>query len=100
MNFNGAPNFAKSGMQLGSNMMIIQLVDISPSEYGDKFGGITPKTKVVGSGTAYLLRDGSVTEVTWNRETPNHPHLGFFPMAKLHISLLAKFGYFSPIGSQ
>lgn len=73
LNFNGAPNFAKSGMQLGSNMMIIQLVDISPSEYGDKFGGITPKTKVVGSGTAYLLRDGSVTEVTWNRESAESP---------------------------
>jgi hypothetical protein len=54
-------------------MMIIQLVDISPSEYGDKFGGITPKTKVVGSGTAYLLRDGSVTEVTWNRESAESP---------------------------
>lgn len=69
LNFNGAPKFAKSGEQLGSNMMIVQTVEIFPSEYGDKFGGITPKSNVVGSGTAYLLRDGSITEVTWMRES-------------------------------
>jgi hypothetical protein len=73
LNFGGAPNLDKSGSQLGSNMMIIQLVEITPSEYGDKFGGITPKSKVVGSGKAYLLRDGSLTEVTWSRESAESP---------------------------
>jgi len=32
------PNFAKSGQQLGSPMMVIQIATIKPSEYGDKFG--------------------------------------------------------------
>jgi hypothetical protein len=79
LNFNGTPNLAKSGEQLGSNMMIIQLVEITPSEYGDKFGGITPKSNVVGSGTAYLLRDGSITEVTWMRESAESPTTWVLP---------------------
>ena len=69
LEFNGAPNLAKSGMRLGSNSMVIQLVSIKPSEYGDKFGGITPKTQVVGTGRALLLRDGTVTQVNWSRES-------------------------------
>lgn len=79
LNFNGAPNFAKSGEQLGSNMMIVQTVEIFPSEYGDKFGGITPKSNVVGSGTAYLLRDGSITEVTWMRASAESPTTWVLP---------------------
>lgn len=67
------PNFAASGKQLGSPMMVIQMVDIKPSEYGDKFGGVTPKTTVTGTGAAYLLRNGSMTRVQWNRETADSP---------------------------
>lgn len=63
------PNFAKSGQQLGSPMMVIQIATIKPSEYGDKFGGVTPKTNVTGSGYGYLLRNGSVTKVSWERPT-------------------------------
>ena len=66
-------NLAASGEQLGSPMMVIQIVNISPSEYGDKFGGVTPKTTVTGTGTAYLLRNGSVTKATWERVTPDAP---------------------------
>ncbi len=54
-------------------MMVIQFVEITPSEYGDKFGGVTPKSKVVGSGKALLLRDGTMTEVSWSREDAESP---------------------------
>jgi hypothetical protein len=67
------PNFAASGEQLGSPMMVIQIATISPSEYGDKFGGVTPKTTVTGTGTGYLLRNGSVTKAIWERATPEAP---------------------------
>ncbi len=73
LNFNGAPNLAKSGLRLGSNNLIIQLAEIKPSEYGDKFGGITPKTNVIGAGKAFLLRDGTITSVNWNRESATSP---------------------------
>lgn len=67
------PNIAASGVQLGSPMMIIQMVSIKPSEYGDKFGGITPKSTVTGTGVGYLLRNGTMTKVQWSRENPEAP---------------------------
>ncbi len=73
LNFNGAPNLSKSGLRLGSNNLIIQLAEIKPSEYGDKFGGITPKTNVIGAGKAFLLRDGTITSMNWNRESVTSP---------------------------
>lgn len=66
-------NLAFSGVQLGSPMMVIQMVTIKPSEYGDKFGGITPKTTVVGEGDAYLLRNGTMTQVRWKRASAESP---------------------------
>jgi hypothetical protein len=66
---NNKDNFSTSGAILGSPMMVIQKVEITPSQFGDKFGGITPKSKVIGSGTGYLLRNGSVIEVNWSRES-------------------------------
>jgi hypothetical protein len=66
-------NLAASGEQLGSPMMVIQIATIRPSEYGDKFGGVTPKTTVTGTGTGYLLRNGSVTKAIWERATPEAP---------------------------
>jgi hypothetical protein len=68
-----SPNLATSGSQLGSPMMVIQIASISPSEYGDKFGGVTPKTTVTGTGTGYLLRNGSFTKALWERLTPEAP---------------------------
>ena len=64
---NGNPDLNTAGEFLGSNNLVIQLVEIHPSEFGDKFGGVTPKTTVIGSGTGYLLRDGTMTKVLWNR---------------------------------
>ena len=66
--FNGEPNMAASGSQLTADTAIIQLVSITPSMYGDKFGGITPFSKTTGSGKAIMLRDGFSYELTWKRE--------------------------------
>jgi hypothetical protein len=73
LDFDGKPNFGSEGKQLGSNMMIIQIINIHPSQYGDKFGGVTPKNEVVGNGRAFLLRDGTATEVRWSRPTADSP---------------------------
>ena len=70
---NGRENIASSGMQLGSPMMVIQMVKISPSEYGDKFGGVTPKSEVIGSGHGYLLRNQRVVKALWNRASLSEP---------------------------
>ena len=64
---NGVANISASGTQHGPTTFVIQLVEILPSEYGDKFGGVTPFSKTVGSGTGYVLRDGKYFSATWSR---------------------------------
>jgi hypothetical protein len=64
---NGIPNMSSSGIQHGPTTFLIQLVEIVPSEYGDKLGGVTPLSKTVGSGTGFVLRDGKYFPATWSR---------------------------------
>ena len=64
---NGVANMSASGTQHGPTTLVIQLVEILPSEYGDKLGGVTPFSKTVGSGTGYVLRDGKYFSATWTR---------------------------------
>lgn len=67
LSHNGRLNVAESGVVLGATTLVIQIVKISPSEYGDKFGGVTPLSETIGSGVAYVLRDGELFATTWNR---------------------------------
>lgn len=64
---NSNPNLAQSGLHLGPTTLIIQMVTISDSIYKDKLGGVTPFSQTVGSGKAYILRDGLRFVATWNR---------------------------------
>lgn len=79
LNFDGKPNFSVTGERLGSKMLVVQIVKIAPSEYGDKFGGITPKSTVTGEGKAFLLRNGAITEALWRRETAESGTLWTLP---------------------
>ena len=67
LSHNGKLNVADSGVVLGPTTLVIQMVKISPSEYGDKFGGVTPLSETIGTGKAYVLRDGELFATTWNR---------------------------------
>jgi hypothetical protein len=71
LSHNNKLNLADSGVVLGPTTLVIQMVEISPSEYGDKFGGVTPLSKTVGTGRAYILRDGQMFATTWNRAFPD-----------------------------
>ena len=67
LSHNGTADLDSDGKQLGSPTLVIQNLTISPSIYGDKFGGITPLSESVGTGSGYLLRDGEIFPVKWNR---------------------------------
>ncbi len=67
LNVNSAPDLSDLGKNLGPTTLVIQIVSITPSEYGDKFGGNTPFSQTVGTGKGYVLRDSTVIEGTWNR---------------------------------
>lgn len=64
---NGVPNMSAAGTQHGPTTFVIQDVEILPSEYGDKFGGVTPYSKTIGTGTGFVLRDGQYFAATWSR---------------------------------
>jgi hypothetical protein len=73
LSVNSVPDLSDTGMNLGPTTLVIQLVSITPSEYGDKFGGNTPFSETVGSGKGYVLRDSTVIAGTWNRADPLSP---------------------------
>lgn len=50
--------------------VVIQFVEQGVSRFGDRFGGKTPLVKVVGDGTAVILRNGMRHDATWSRPTP------------------------------
>lgn len=63
----GNPDLASDGKQLGPTTLVIQLVSITPSQYHDKFGGVTPFSATVGQGDGYVLRNGYAYPAKWNR---------------------------------
>lgn len=67
LDYDGSPDMDSDGKQLGASTLVIQKVTITPSEYHDKVGGVTPFSNTVGSGTGFLLRDGRVIPIYWNR---------------------------------
>jgi len=69
LTFNGKPNLDSNGRQLGSPNFVIQKVLITDSIYHDKVGGVTPFSNTVGSGSGYLLRDGKIVAINWQRPT-------------------------------
>jgi hypothetical protein len=61
------PNLSAAGLAHSPSTILIQMVKIVPSIYGDKFGGVTPHSLTIGSGTGYLLRDGEYFPARWSR---------------------------------
>ncbi len=63
----GVANLSAAGPAHHPTTILIQKVKIVPSIYGDKFGGVTPHSLTIGSGTGYLLRDGEYFVANWSR---------------------------------
>ncbi len=67
LQFNNMSDLSEAGKVLGPTTLVIQLTSITPSIYGDKFGGNTPLSRSIGTGTGYVLRDGKSYTATWSR---------------------------------
>ncbi len=67
LTYNSNSDLAESGVNLGPTTLVIQMVSITPSEYHDKFGGVTPFSQTVGTGTGFILRNGKSYEALWSR---------------------------------
>ena len=79
LSHNNAINYADSGLVLGPTTLVIQMVSITPSEYKDKVGGVTPYSQTVGTGKAYVLRNGQRFVTTWSRPSPEAGTTYSFP---------------------
>ena len=56
----------EGGIQHASTV-VLQYVRQTDSGFGDRYGGKTPKLDTVGTGKAWVLRDGRAYYVTWSR---------------------------------
>lgn len=63
----GRPALSTEGPQLGGTTVVVQSVDVYASEFGDRYGGVTPMSETVGHGKALVLRNGRAYRVTWSR---------------------------------
>ena len=70
---NGTSDIAESGKVLGPTTLVIQMVSITPSEYHDQFGGVTPFSQTIGNGSGFILRDGKSYGALWSRTSPEGP---------------------------
>ncbi|GGO84390.1 hypothetical protein GCM10012280_15760 [Wenjunlia tyrosinilytica] len=55
------------GGRLGAATVVVQYVKVRPSRFHDRWGAVSPYTESVGSGTAFVLRDGKGYDVRWKR---------------------------------
>ena len=56
-----------SGAPIVASTFVVQVVSITDSKYGDKFGGITPLVTTIGQGPVFVFRDGRAITGTWSR---------------------------------
>jgi hypothetical protein len=68
--FDGAESRATEGGPQRAATVVMQSVQQRDSGFGDRYGGVTPQIKSVGSGKALVFRSGKVWEVTWERTDP------------------------------
>ncbi|WP_308416821.1 DUF3048 domain-containing protein [Streptomyces sp. AJS327] len=64
--FDGKPATSTDGERLGGKTVVIQKVDMPPSDFQDPTN-TTPYIETVGKGEATVLRDGEAFETTWER---------------------------------
>lgn len=64
-----AAHVLEDGMQVGAATVIVQVVEVVPGTIVDAAGNPSPEVTLVGTGKAYLFRDGRVIVGTWVRDS-------------------------------
>jgi hypothetical protein len=63
------PHVSSDGTQFSAKNVIVQLVQIKMTDLTDAAGARSPRAISVGSGKAYVFRDGKVIKGTWERDS-------------------------------
>lgn len=64
-----AAHVLEDGMQVGAATVIVQVVEVVPGTIVDAAGNPSPEVTLVGTGKAYVFRDGRVIVGTWVRDS-------------------------------
>jgi Protein of unknown function (DUF3048) N-terminal domain/Protein of unknown function (DUF3048) C-terminal domain len=68
LRFHGTePHTLSDGTQVSATNVIIQMVKITTTDVTDANGVASPEAHTIGSGKAYVLRNGKMIEGTWQR---------------------------------
>jgi hypothetical protein len=63
------PHTMEDGEQVSTTNIVVMEVELRDTGVLDPAGNPSPEVVVIGTGTAYVLRDGRVIEGTWDRRT-------------------------------
>lgn len=63
------PHTVEDGTQVTASNIVVQQVELVDTGIVDPAGNPSPEVRVVGSGQAWVFRDGRVVEGTWTRDT-------------------------------
>lgn len=63
------PHTLENGEQVSADNVVVQVVEVRPSKILDAAGNPSPEVTAIGTGVAYVFRDGMVIEGTWVRES-------------------------------
>jgi hypothetical protein len=63
------PHLLGDGSQVQAANVVVQVVDVVPGEIVDPAGNPSPEVDVIGSGKAYVLRDGRMIPGRWERRS-------------------------------
>ena len=67
--YGSTPATYSNGQQMSTANVVIQMVEVKMTDITDVNGVHSPEVVTIGSGTAYILRDGKVIRASWSRPT-------------------------------
>jgi hypothetical protein len=68
---NGHPDLLIDGTQVSSTNVVIMSVAVTNTSAHDSHGTVVPLPLVIGAGTAWIFRGGTVVKGTWSRPSEN-----------------------------
>ncbi|HEX9236983.1 MAG TPA: DUF3048 C-terminal domain-containing protein, partial [Actinomycetota bacterium] len=70
LRFHGTvPHTYSNGVQVNAKNVVVQLVKVENTDIHDVNGVVSPEAVTVGSGTAYVFRNGRMIKGTWHRRS-------------------------------
>lgn len=69
----------EAGDHVTATNVVVQRVELEPTEIKDAAGNVSFEVVVIGSGEALIFRNGKMIEATWRKDSPGEPTRFFGP---------------------